>query len=254
MATGNIPNSPKRWMSFWMCWPPSPNGSYFGVQYDPSNAIVAGDDPIELLRHVADRVVSMHASDRYLADGRHPGRSAPDRRHHRLLRQTAPRRHRPGAERLRHHLPHPGRRRLRRLGQHRRRHERHGRNGSNPAFPARHAGKIFLKQRKNEHRFDGSDGSKRIFLIRCNPFDPFDPCSISNLFYTIISNRGMMKALVKYDRVDKAIEVRDMPEPGPIRPDQVLLGRAGRGRVRQRHPSVAREPELGDQTAAGAGP
>ena len=41
----------------------------FGVQYDPSNAIVAGDDPIELLRRVADRVVSMHASDRYLAPG-----------------------------------------------------------------------------------------------------------------------------------------------------------------------------------------
>ncbi|MEZ6056058.1 MAG: sugar phosphate isomerase/epimerase family protein [Planctomycetaceae bacterium] len=42
---------------------------FFGVQYDPSNAIVAGDDPIELLRLVADRVVSMHASDRYLAEG-----------------------------------------------------------------------------------------------------------------------------------------------------------------------------------------
>jgi len=42
---------------------------YFGVQYDPSNAIVAGDDPLELLRAVADRVVSMHASDRYLAAG-----------------------------------------------------------------------------------------------------------------------------------------------------------------------------------------
>jgi sugar phosphate isomerase/epimerase len=41
----------------------------FGVQYDPSNAIVAGDDPIELLRAVAPRVVSMHASDRYLAEG-----------------------------------------------------------------------------------------------------------------------------------------------------------------------------------------
>jgi sugar phosphate isomerase/epimerase len=43
--------------------------SHFGVQYDPSNAIVAGDDPVELLRHVAGRVVSMHASDRYLAEG-----------------------------------------------------------------------------------------------------------------------------------------------------------------------------------------
>ncbi|MCA9080493.1 MAG: sugar phosphate isomerase/epimerase [Planctomycetaceae bacterium] len=43
--------------------------THFGVQYDPSNAIVAGDDPVELLRQVADRVVSMHASDRYLAEG-----------------------------------------------------------------------------------------------------------------------------------------------------------------------------------------
>ena len=42
---------------------------HFGVQYDPSNAIVAGDDPVALLREVADRVVSMHASDRYLAVG-----------------------------------------------------------------------------------------------------------------------------------------------------------------------------------------
>ncbi len=42
---------------------------HFGVQYDPSNAIVAGDDPIELLRKIADRVVSMHASDRYLTAG-----------------------------------------------------------------------------------------------------------------------------------------------------------------------------------------
>jgi len=46
-----------------------PDRESFGVQYDPSNAIVAGDDPIELLRAVADRVVSMHASDRYLAEG-----------------------------------------------------------------------------------------------------------------------------------------------------------------------------------------
>jgi sugar phosphate isomerase/epimerase len=43
--------------------------THFGVQYDPSNAIVAGDDPIELLKRVAPRVVSMHASDRYLAAG-----------------------------------------------------------------------------------------------------------------------------------------------------------------------------------------
>jgi sugar phosphate isomerase/epimerase len=46
-----------------------PERRHFGVQYDPSNALVAGDDPIGLLRKVADRVVSMHASDRYLAEG-----------------------------------------------------------------------------------------------------------------------------------------------------------------------------------------
>ena len=42
---------------------------HFGVQYDPSNAIVAGDDPLALLRRVAGRVVSMHASDRFLEPG-----------------------------------------------------------------------------------------------------------------------------------------------------------------------------------------
>jgi hypothetical protein len=46
-----------------------PEREYFGVQYDPSNAIVAGDDPVALLESVADRVVSMHASDRYLVPG-----------------------------------------------------------------------------------------------------------------------------------------------------------------------------------------
>jgi sugar phosphate isomerase/epimerase len=41
----------------------------FGVNYDPSNAYLAGDDPLELLRRVAGRVVTMHASDRYLIEG-----------------------------------------------------------------------------------------------------------------------------------------------------------------------------------------
>src|ERR1043166_1345296 len=40
-------------------------GPWFGVNYDPSNAIIAGDDPIALLEAVKDRVVTMHASDRY---------------------------------------------------------------------------------------------------------------------------------------------------------------------------------------------
>jgi sugar phosphate isomerase/epimerase len=47
-----------------------PERKHFGVQYDPSNALVAGDDPIDLLKKVADRVVSVHASDRYLAAGK----------------------------------------------------------------------------------------------------------------------------------------------------------------------------------------
>lgn len=42
---------------------------YFGVNYDPSNAFIAGDDPLELLERVKHRVVTMHASDRYLIDG-----------------------------------------------------------------------------------------------------------------------------------------------------------------------------------------
>jgi sugar phosphate isomerase/epimerase len=46
-----------------------PDTPHFGVQFDPSNALVAGDDPLELLKLVAPRVVSMHASDRYLAAG-----------------------------------------------------------------------------------------------------------------------------------------------------------------------------------------
>ncbi len=41
----------------------------FGVNYDPSNAFLAGEDPLELLRRVSHRVVTMHASDRYLAEG-----------------------------------------------------------------------------------------------------------------------------------------------------------------------------------------
>ena len=42
---------------------------FFGVNYDPSNTYIAGEDPIELLQRVASRVVTMHASDRYLKYG-----------------------------------------------------------------------------------------------------------------------------------------------------------------------------------------
>jgi sugar phosphate isomerase/epimerase len=42
---------------------------WFGVNYDPSNALIAGDDPLELLEAVKGRMVTMHASDRSLEGG-----------------------------------------------------------------------------------------------------------------------------------------------------------------------------------------
>jgi len=42
---------------------------WFGVQFDPSNAVVAGEDPLRLLEQVKNRVVTMHASDRFLKPG-----------------------------------------------------------------------------------------------------------------------------------------------------------------------------------------
>jgi len=41
----------------------------FGVNYDPSNTFLAGEDPLELLDRVSARVVTMHASDRYIREG-----------------------------------------------------------------------------------------------------------------------------------------------------------------------------------------
>ena len=41
----------------------------FGVNYDPSNTFLAGEDPLELLDRVSSRVLTMHASDRFLLEG-----------------------------------------------------------------------------------------------------------------------------------------------------------------------------------------
>ena len=38
---------------------PSP---WLGVNYDPSNALLAGEDPIDILEAVKHRIVSMHAA------------------------------------------------------------------------------------------------------------------------------------------------------------------------------------------------
>lgn len=42
---------------------------FLGVNFDPSNTIVAGEDPLELLDKIKGRVVTMHASDRHLEGG-----------------------------------------------------------------------------------------------------------------------------------------------------------------------------------------
>ena len=68
MIFGNIRSLPKRWMCSvsWLPWIHHPN---FGVNYDPSNTYLAGEDPIDLLKRISSRVVTMHASDRFLLEG-----------------------------------------------------------------------------------------------------------------------------------------------------------------------------------------
>ncbi len=64
------PSSPRRWTCFLDLVASIDDTTNFGIQYDRSNAVVAGDDPIvNYWRKVAPRVVSMHASDRYLEEG-----------------------------------------------------------------------------------------------------------------------------------------------------------------------------------------
>jgi sugar phosphate isomerase/epimerase len=43
-----------------------PEREWFGVQFDPSNALVAGEDSADFLADVVDRVYTMQASDRHL--------------------------------------------------------------------------------------------------------------------------------------------------------------------------------------------
>ena len=45
------------------------NHPNFGVNFDPSNAFLAGEDPLDLLYEISDRIATMHASDRYLKYG-----------------------------------------------------------------------------------------------------------------------------------------------------------------------------------------
>ncbi|MBX8631465.1 MAG: sugar phosphate isomerase/epimerase [Thermoplasmata archaeon] len=45
------------------------HSKWFGINFDPSNALVSGQDPIELLKRFRNRVLTMHASDRHLKPG-----------------------------------------------------------------------------------------------------------------------------------------------------------------------------------------
>jgi sugar phosphate isomerase/epimerase len=42
---------------------------FFGVNFDPSNAYLIGESPLDLLRRILPKVRTMHASDRYLIEG-----------------------------------------------------------------------------------------------------------------------------------------------------------------------------------------
>jgi sugar phosphate isomerase/epimerase len=55
-----------------------PESPHLGVQFDPSNAVIGGFDPVAFLDKVKHRVVTVHASDRFLA----PGTTIDDLRSH----------------------------------------------------------------------------------------------------------------------------------------------------------------------------
>ncbi len=65
---------------------------WFGVNYDPSNALIAGEDPIAVLDRFRDRILTMHASDRHLRRGytmedleKHVGRGYPQALEHGVI-------------------------------------------------------------------------------------------------------------------------------------------------------------------------
>jgi sugar phosphate isomerase/epimerase len=67
---------------------------WFGVNFDPSNALVAGEDPLDLLDRVLERVRTMGASDRSLRPGygladlrEHRGTGYPDALQHGVIGQ-----------------------------------------------------------------------------------------------------------------------------------------------------------------------
>ena len=78
----------------------------------PRTPSSAASIPIAFLEKIKHRVVTMHASDRYLVPGTTLEEIRCGRRDRRLSRQAATRRDREGRERLRRHLPHPAEREL----------------------------------------------------------------------------------------------------------------------------------------------
>ena len=120
------------------------------AQYDPSNCIVAGEDPYELLERVLPRLATMQASDRTLQGGTIEDLRRMARSPARLRDDRAARRDRPGSERLRPHLREPRAGGLRRLGEHR---GRRGADGGGGMANLR-ASVHFLRRKLARH-FDG---------------------------------------------------------------------------------------------------
>ena len=93
-ATGCTPEFAQQEEPFLALLDAVPESAHFGVQYDPSNAVVGGFDPIAFLEKIKHRVVTMHASDRYLVPGTTLEEIQLAGRDGRLPRQAAPRRDR----------------------------------------------------------------------------------------------------------------------------------------------------------------
>lgn len=68
-AHWNFPELAQKRVDFESLLSRIPESPFFGVNFDPSNALVAGDDPVDFLQSVMPRVRTMHASDRYLVRG-----------------------------------------------------------------------------------------------------------------------------------------------------------------------------------------
>ena len=142
-ASGSTPSSPRSRTSSSNCSAPSPSASISACSTTRPTPSSPGTTRSRCCEAVADRVVSMHASDRYLAEG---ATLEELRQADGTLGYSPNLRHGVTGKGLNDYdaiFRHPGGARLSRLGQHRGRHERHGRDGRVAGLPA-HDGRPLL--------------------------------------------------------------------------------------------------------------